>query len=219
MSKDLILNTDVADSIQGHVGPNTKQVFETLTAVPFSQPRLKLAGYEFLMRDQFGNYYHKMRAVLFDGEMYDVDHHIKPSMMMRHGGGKADFEDKVGKAHLKITESLLRELREQGALTFARTNLELLKARSASTAPVAIETQDITHQANVLEDAIRAQKVQAGETVHDEPVAPEGFEPIKPEPPKVEYGFPAIVSLKPRAKHAAAKGIDAMRLIRNTASA
>lgn len=180
MNKDLILNTDVAHSIQGHVGPNTRQVFETLTAVPFSQPKLKLAGYEFLLRDQFGNHYHKMRAVLFDGEMYDVDQFIKPSRMMKHGGGHAHFEDQFAKAKLRITEGLLRDLREVGAVTFGRTNMELLKARALSSSPVAIETQDITHQANVLEDAILAHKVAAGEAVPAEAAAPD-FKPLKPE--------------------------------------
>lgn len=181
MNKDLLLGIDTADSIQGHVGPNTKQVFETLTAVPFSQPRLKLAGYEFLLRDQFGNYYHKMRAVLFDGEMYDVDQFIKASMMMKAGGGHADLEDRQAKGRLKITEELLRELREQGAITFGRTNIEIIKARSLSQAPVAIETQDITHGANRLEDAITAAKLAAGEKVQTEPQAPDGFTPLKAE--------------------------------------
>lgn len=181
MNRDLLLNTDVSDSIQGHVGPNTKQVFETLTAVPFKQPKLKLDGYEFVMRDQFGNYYHKMRAVLFDGELYDVDQFIKPSMMTKHGGGWAHFEDRWAKQHLKITEGLLCELRENGAMTMARTNIEILKGRQVSTAPVAIETTDITHAANKLEDslaeAVLAAKVAQGETVQAE-TTPDGFEPL-----------------------------------------
>lgn len=215
---DLLLNHDVADSIQGHVGQNTKQAFKTHTAVPFSLPRLKLSGYEFLLSDQFGNHYHKMRAVLFDGELYDVDQFIKPSMMIRHGGGFADFEDKQAKAHLRITEDLLRDLRDNAALIFARTNVDILKARSLSQAPVALETQDITHQANRLEDAIRAAKLDAGEAVNDGEQTPDGFQPIKPEnapetafaatqkaesspavpsvPLVNEFGFPAIVGLK-----------------------
>lgn len=183
--RDMLVGHDVADSIQGHVGPNTKQVFETLTGTPFSQPRLKLAGYEFLMRDQFGNYYHKMRAVLFDGELYDIDQHIKPSMMMKHGGGHADFEDRFAKARLRITEDLLKELREIGALALGRANVEILRGRAASTNPIAIETKDITHQANVLEDqlakAVEAAKVAQGEKVQTEPVAPDGFTPLKVE--------------------------------------
>lgn len=185
--RDLLLNTDVADSIQGHVGPNTKQVFETLTGVPFSQPKLNLAGYEFVMRDQFGNYYHKMRAVLFDGELYDTDTFIKPSMMTKHGGGWAHFEDRWAKQHLRITETLLKELREQGALALARANIEILKGRQNSTTPVAIETKDITHAANKLEDAltsedrladaVKAAKEAQGEVVKEE-TTPVGFAPV-----------------------------------------
>lgn len=232
--RDLILNTDVADTIQGHVGPSTKQVFQTLTAVPFSLPRLKLAGYEFVMRDQFGNYYHKMRAVLFDGELYDVDQFIKPSMMMKWGGGYADLADKVGKGKLKITEHLLQALRDNGAVTFARTNLDLLKARSLSTAPVAIETQDITHQANRLEDALRAAKLERGERVLDEPTAPDGFQGVAaqraaeskipqlplpmPDPPAPAevIAFPSVVGMKPKSaaeKPAGPKVVDALRLL------
>jgi len=176
---DLILNTDVGDSIQGHVGPNTKQVFETLQGTPFSQPKLKLSGYEFIMRDQFGNHYHKMRAVLFDGELYDVDQYIKPSMMMRHDGGFADFEDRYAKAKLRITEGLLRDLREQGAVTLGRTNLMIAREKKLTQAPVAIETQDLTHQANRLEDVIRAARQADGQKVQDDPAAPEGFKPLK----------------------------------------
>jgi hypothetical protein len=186
MNSDLLLEKDTGDSIQGHVGPNTPQVFETLRAVPFKQPRLKLDGFEFILRDQFGNYYHKMRAVLFDGEMYDVDQFIKPSMMTKHGGGWAHFEDKWAKQHLRITEGLLSELRERGAETLARTNLLILQGRQQSTNPVAIETHDITHQANVLEDkladAVKEAKVAAGETVPEGAVTPDGFVPIKPDP-------------------------------------
>lgn len=187
--KTMLTNVDVAHSIQGHVGPNTKQVFETLTGTPFSQPRLKLAGYEFLLRDQFGNYYHKMRAVLFDGELYDIDQHIKPSMMMKHGGGHADLEDRFAKARLRITEDLLKDLREVGAVALGRANMLILKGRAASNTPVAIETQDITHAANKLEDAItqedrladavKAAKEKQGEKVADEPVQPDGFKPLK----------------------------------------
>lgn len=190
-AKTMLTNVDVAHSIQGHVGPNTKQVFETLTAVPFSHPKLKLAGYEFLLRDQFNNYYHKMRAVLFDGELYDIDHHIKPSMMMKHDGGHADFEDRAAKARLRITEGLLKELRELGALALGRANLEIIKARQMTSAPVAIETKDITHQANLLEDAltkedrladaVKAAKEKAGEKVQSEPAEPDGFKPLKAE--------------------------------------
>lgn len=184
MNSDLLLNVDPAESIQGHVGQNTKQVFSTLTAVPFSQVKLKLAGYEFLLRDQFGNHYHKLRAVLFDGEMYDVDQFIKPSMMMKTGGGHADFEDSQAKGKLRITEHLLCELRENAALVFARTNIELLKTRALSTSPVAIETHDITHQANLLEDALVSARRAAGDNVHTEPVAPDGFTPLKAEKAK-----------------------------------
>jgi hypothetical protein len=176
-NKDLILNTDPGDSIQGHVGPKTPQRFTTLQATPFSHAGLKLAGYEFLLRDQFGNHYHKMRAVLFDGEMYDVDQFIKPSMMMGTGGGHADLEDGTAKRKLRITEELLVKLRDNAAVTFGRTNIELMKARALSTSPVAIETQDITHPANVLEDAIVAAKLAAGEPLHKEPIEPPEFTP------------------------------------------
>lgn len=178
MNRDLLLNHDTAETIQGHVGQRTKQVFDTLTAVPFSQPRLKLAGYEFLLRDQFGNHYHKMRAVLFDGELYDADQFIKPSMMMKRGGGHADLEDKAAKARLRITEALLKDLREEGALILARKNVEILRARSTSTSPVAIETKDISHQANLLEDALRSARQSDGMPVHDAPTAPDGFQTV-----------------------------------------
>lgn len=184
MNPDFILNTDVADSIQGHVGPNTKQVITTLDAWPFSNPRLKLAGYCFLCVDQFGNHYHKTRAVLFDGELYDHDEYIKPSMMMRTGGGFADFEDKSAKSKLRITQDLMNELAENGAIALGRANQEILRQRSLSQNPVALETQDITHAANLLEDNLKAAKLAAGETVQDEKL-PGGFEPLKPEPTPV----------------------------------
>lgn len=218
-TRDRILGADVAESIQGHVGPNTKQVFETLTAVPFSQPRLKLSGYEFVMRDQFSNYYHKMRAVLFDGELYDIDQHIKPSMMMKHGGGHADYEDRAAKARLRITEGLLKEMRENGALALGRANMDILKGKQMTTSPIALETQDITHQSNVLEDAltkedrladaVKAAKLKAGETVHDGPVVPDGFVPLKAEkaPAGEKLGeviaFPALT---PKPKESKALG-------------
>lgn len=176
---DLLLNTEVATSLQGHVGQNTKQVFETLTGTPFSQPKLKLAGYEFVLRDQFHNYYHKMRAVLFDGEMYDVDQWIKPSMMMKSGGGHAAMDDFAARRRLKITEAMLMELREVGAVAMARMNLEILKGRHTSTNPIAIETQDITHQANKLEDALVAAKAAAGEPVKEGPQDAPEFVPLK----------------------------------------
>lgn len=187
----MMLGASVAHTIQGHVGPNTKQVFETLTGTPFSHAKLNLSGYEFLLRDQFGNYYHKMRAVLFDGELYDIDQHIKPSMMMKHGGGHADYEDRAAKQRLQITEGLLKELRELGALALGRANMLILKSRSGSTTPVAIETKDITHQANLLEDAltkedrladaVKAAKEKAGEKVQEGDVVPDGFAPLKAE--------------------------------------
>lgn len=203
MNRDILLNVDIADSVQGHVSPSIKQVFRTLTAVPFALPKLKLDGYEFLMVDQFGNHYHKMRAVLFDGEMYDVDQFIKPSRMMKHGGGHADFEDLAAKQRLTITEDLLRDLRDEAALTFARTNLDLLKARSTSQSPVAIETKDITHQANLLEDAIagsiEAAKRAGGEQVSPEPKEAPDFKPVaKKAPPKAKLGellpFPGLTA-------------------------
>lgn len=197
--RDLILNTDVADSVQGHVGPNTPQVFKTLWAVPFKLPALKLDGYEFLMHDQFGNHYHKMRAVLFDGELYDADQFIKPSWMMRTGGGHADFEDRFGKQRLRITETLLRELRDNGAQILGRANIEILKGRSVSQSPVAIETADISHSANALEDSILAHKQAAGEEVKAE-TTPDGFVPLKatesPLPANV-YPFPNLTPAIP----------------------
>lgn len=196
-SRDLILNTSVADSVQGHVSPSIKQVFRTLTAVPFKLVPLKLDGYEFLMVDQFGNHYHKMRAVLFDGELYDVDQYIKPSMMIADGGGFADFEDAQAKKMLKITEPLLERLRQQGALIFARTNLDLLKQRSTSQSPVAIETQDITHQANKLEDAltagIEAKKKALGESVATEPSTAPDFKPVKAQKAVLELADANII--------------------------
>lgn len=178
---DLLLNTEVSTSLQGHVGQNTKQVFETLTGTPFSQPKLKLAGYEFVLRDQFHNYYHKMRAVLFDGEMYDVDQWIKPSMMMKSGGGHAAMDDFAARRRLKITEAMLMELREVAAVALARMNLEIIKGRHTSTNPIAIETQDITHQANKLEDALVAAKAAAGEPVKEGPQEAPEFKPLKAE--------------------------------------
>jgi hypothetical protein len=172
MNKDLLLNTDTGESIQGHVGQNTTQIFFTLTAKPFSFPKLKLEGYEFLQKDQFGNHYFKMRALLCDGELYDCDQFIKPSMMMRTGGGHADFEDPWAKKKLRVTDDLFTELREQGKLILARTNLDILKARSLSTSPVALEPMDISKASTALEDAIKAAKVAAGETVEDEKTPP-----------------------------------------------
>lgn len=177
--RDLLTNHDVAGTLQGHVGQNTKQVFETLTGTPFSQPKLKLAGYEFVLRDQFHNYYHKMRAVLFDGELYDVDQWIKPTMMMKSGGGHAAMDDFAARRRLKITEEMLMELREVGALALARMNIDILKGRQLSQAPVAIETKDITHQANKLEDALVAAKAAAGEPVKTEPTTAPEFKPVK----------------------------------------
>lgn len=172
MNRDLLLNTRVDEAIQGHVGQNTKQVFETLDGQPFAQPKLKLTGYEFIQHDQFQNHYHLMRAVLFDGEMYDVAQWIKPSLMMSHGGGRAAMDDWSARHKLRITESLLKELREVGAMALARMNIEILKGRQASTAPVGLETQDLTHQANVLEDAIVAAKTAQGETIPTDPLTP-----------------------------------------------
>lgn len=180
MNRDLLLNTRVDEAIQGHVGQNTKQVFETLDGQPFAQPKLKLTGYEFIQRDQFQNHYHLMRAVLFDGEMYDVAQWIKPSLMMAHGGGRAAMDDWAARHKLRITESLLRELREIGAMALARMNIEILKGRQASTAPVGLETHDLTHQANVLEDAIVAAKAAQGETIPTEPLSPPPLEAEKP---------------------------------------
>lgn len=171
MNTDLHQNLDIGTTIQGHVGPNTKQIFKTLDGQPFSQPKLKLAGYEFIIQDQFGNLYHKMRAVLFDGDMHDVDQWIKPSMMIRTGGGSACFDDSAARRKLRVTESLLREMREVGAVALARMNVEIIKGRHASTNPIAIETQDLTHQANVLEDAIVAAKAAQGEAIPTEPLA------------------------------------------------
>lgn len=180
---DLLLNTDIAESIQGHVSPSIKQVFRTLYAAPFSLEKLKIGGYEFLQVDQFGNHYHKMRAVLFDGEMYDSDQYIKPSMMMHHSGGHADYEDKVAKQKLRITESLLQALRQEGAVRLVRANLEIMKGKQAGNAPVAIETKDMNHQANVLEDSltagIEAIKKANGEAVSPEPINNPVFDPIK----------------------------------------
>ena len=221
---DLILNTPVEDTVQGHVGQNTKQRFDTLTAVPFSHPRLKLAGYEFLMRDQFGNYYHKMRAVLFDGELYDVDQYIKPSMMMKHGGGHADFEDRAAKQRLRITEDLLKELRENGALSFGRANVMIMQASRQALAPIALETKDITHAANLLEDkltqedrladAVAAAKRTQGEAVPTGPVEAPDFVPIS----KAPYGsdlersgniiaFPSQAPATPAAKSVVLTGV------------
>lgn len=178
---DQLLNTEVATTLQGHVSQNTKQIFETLTGTPFSQPKLKLAGYEFVLRDQFHNYYHKMRAVLFDGEMYDVDQWIKPTMMMRTGGGHAAMDDWAARHKLRITEALLMEMRETGAVALARMNVDILRGRHTSTNPIAIETQDITYQSNKLEDALVAAKAAAGEPVKEGPQDAPEFTPLKAE--------------------------------------
>lgn len=197
--KDLLLGTDVGITLQGHVSQNIKQVFETLTAVPFYQPRLKLHGYEFLLKDQFENYYHKMRAVLFDGEMYDVDQAIKPSMMMSYTGAKrTDFDSRPDRSRLRITEDLMKELREIGAVAFGSMNLDIAKARSLSTSPVAIETRDITHQANVLEDAVRAARLKEGDRVIDEPTPPDDFKPVvKPKKAKKGSKLAQVVEFDP----------------------
>ena len=192
MNRDHLLNLDTGESIQGHVGDKTKQTFDLLMTNPFCNKKLKLDGFEFLMRDQFGNHYFKMRAVLFDGEMYDVDQYIKPSMMMKTGGGFADLEDKVAKTHLRITEHLLADLREHGAMTLARTNIQVMKAKAVSNAPIAIETKDITHQSNQLEQAIKVAKTLAGDIVK-ECSTPEGFVPLKATPPEAEIiPFPGL---------------------------
>lgn len=199
MNTDLHQNLAIGTTIQGHVGPNTKQVFETLDGQPFAQPKLKLAGYEFIIRDQFGNLYHKMRAVLFDGDMYDVDQWIKPSMMIRTGGGSAYFDDHAARQKLRVKEALLRELREVGAVALARMNVQIIKGRHTSTNPIAIETQDLTHQANVLEDAIVAAKQASGDEVTDKPVAVSVKEEIKTPSPQPK---PAVeLDVRNRPKH------------------
>lgn len=175
-------------TIQGHVSQKVRQQLNVEWSVPFALPPLRLTGWCMIQVDQYNNRYHTMRAMLVDGELWDVTEFIKPSMMMQTGGGFADLEDSAAKGQLRVTEDLLREMRDRGALGLAKANLDILKARSVGSNPIALETRDVTGASALLDDALRLARQENGDKVQDEPGAPDGFLQVQKAPAEATDG-------------------------------
>jgi len=146
---------DPGQSIQGHVSSTVKQEFEWSVCRPVCHPKLRIAAYEYIGKDQFGNEYVAYRAKLFDGADYDVHPlgergWVRPSLIRRFGGWNAGLVD---------------FLRETAFRKFAEINLAILKARSL-TNPIAIEPKDaLDRRAEALTKAV----VGANESPADHP--------------------------------------------------
>lgn len=82
---------DPTDILQGH---NCQlQKFMLLRKQKLLNPRDKRVCLEYLFTDQFGNYYLVYRAVLQDGETYDVGDWVKDSVLLQYGGFTDDCLD------------------------------------------------------------------------------------------------------------------------------
>jgi hypothetical protein len=90
---DPIPGTDIdpTDILQGH---NCQlQKFTLLRKQRLMNPRDKRGCIEYLFVDQFGNNYLVYRAVLRDGETYDVGDWVKDSVLLQYGGFTDDCID------------------------------------------------------------------------------------------------------------------------------
>tara|TARA_R110000822_G_scaffold47789_1_gene126558 strand:- start:179 stop:586 length:408 start_codon:yes stop_codon:yes gene_type:complete len=82
---------DPTDVLQGHNGQ--VQRFSLLREQKLLNPRNKRVCREFLITDQFENIYLVYRAVLQDGETYDVGDWVKDSVLLHFGGFTNDCID------------------------------------------------------------------------------------------------------------------------------
>ena len=113
------LSINPTDIIQGDVGaaPEHVQRFVCRAKREIRHPRLFIRCIEFIIQDQFGNWYLTHRATLSDGEDYDVAERVKPSVELAHGG---------------FTDDLLDLFRERAFAAFDETEKRLAQVRSAT---------------------------------------------------------------------------------------
>lgn len=85
---------DPTAGAQGDVSQSITQLFTIRTAGVIRHPQSGRLIREWLFDDQFGNVYLAYRAVCVDGDEYDINDRLKPSIIAAHGGISGDLLDK-----------------------------------------------------------------------------------------------------------------------------
>lgn len=195
-AKNLILGEE---SIQGHVSQKIRQRFKLERTREIRSKRLKLDAVEFIVVDQFGNKYFLFRALLFDGEIYEVAQWFwegaRASDEVSTFGGNGVRGRLVGefKRFREVNDALMDFAREQAFLAFGRSNLAIAKAKSLSASPQAIEPKDITASIDRLTKAIEA----AGKAVQAEPSDAKKLlteDPPAPNPAPVQQSVGEVIA-------------------------
>jgi len=104
---------DPSATVQGH--NCQQQVFSLKRSLLLRDPRNNRVCREFLMEDQFGNFYLVYRAILQDGETYDVSDWVKPSILAKYGG---------------FTDACLDDFRAKAFMVLDKTRDEIAKYRA-----------------------------------------------------------------------------------------
>jgi hypothetical protein len=111
---------------QGHVSQQIEQVFTRLRHGKVKCKRLQLEADEFLLRDQFGNCYITYRAMLLDGEMYDVAEYFGKQLSHDKTIRTVREWKEIGPV---LIDEVMDSLRESAFVKYGRTVLSILRAR------------------------------------------------------------------------------------------
>lgn len=120
---------DFTQVIQGHVGQNVRQQFTVERSRVREHRRAQISAVEHIVKDQFGNLYVVFVAKLFDGELYTNVAWVGAEKWT--GTGKQLVLVKEWKKFRTFSDDLLAAIQGLAFLSFANTNLAILKARHA----------------------------------------------------------------------------------------
>lgn len=132
---------------QGHVGQSVTQRFTLLRQVTVESKRLALQAEEFLYRDQFGNCYLTYRALLIDGELYDVTHYVG-KQLTHEGTIKPVREWKAFGG--TFNDAMIDASRERAFVGFGRVVLEIMKARQSEGAAFVLNADEARDAADLV---------------------------------------------------------------------
>jgi hypothetical protein len=103
-----------ADIVRGDVGKGIVQDFTMRYTQLVTDPKTKRSMREWHVTDQFLNDYLVFRAVLSDGDDWDLKQRLKPSELLRYGG---------------FTDELMDAARKKAFHSFELNDREIIKAQ------------------------------------------------------------------------------------------